>query len=815
MNQPNRLVAKRFALLPAVLCLMLLMVGLLTKPAAAQIPTVTYIGYGQTIPGEVVSGNGTDHFFTGCVDEVVGISVTANDFSPRVDIYGPPDSTGGDNTGGDNTGGDEALASASAPRNGNTVVIEDVTLPDAGLYTIHVSGRSRNDRGGYSVTLMGGGPNTPLSDDGNVGIDFAYDAPDAIEEAGNLADEDDANTWYFRGCAGDEVSVEVVSDAFAPLAELLSPIAELPIATSTVDTDGVTASFEYTLPANGIYHLLVSVDDSQDGDGGDYTLAVELLGRTTPPAGMPPTVTPTPITPTRVPTAEATKQATPTPTSGPRVRRGTPIPSTPTPVSPQTPTATPTPTGVATTIGVRPTPTFIMPAIGEEALRVFDISRVGGPANHVAYSPNGLLIATAGIDGATRVWNAQNGRLLQTLSGHNDGVNFVTFSRDGELLASAGNDATVRLWDAESEEIAALLMPSDRVTSAAFNPDATLLLATTLDGDVWLWDVQTGEVLVEFEPLQAPVYTAIFSPDGTLIAAGDGAGVVHIWYADDGELLDSFPVNAGPGGGDPILNIAISSQNSGFVAGGVVGINRASVQVWDIETGDPITELGGYGEWGGLGVISPDDRYVLSAGIAEPGIMPTSEGSAYLWDTNTGDLAVAFVGYANPVVSGAFSSNGNSLMTSDGSTVYIWPMYLLTGIESTYGEPVGVQMPAAPVAESTRPRATPVATATPMPQPTATATPAPTTPSVSLEVFCTVITDRLNLRPGPGTNYAPPIDVLEIGEILVAVGRNADGSWLQVAVLDDNLAAENVGWVSTSFVFCVGDVDTMPVVEVE
>ena len=95
------------------------------------------------------------------------------------------------------------------------------------------------------------------------------------------------------------------------------------------------------------------------------------------------------------------------------------------------------------------------------------------------------------------------------------------------------------------------------------------------------------------------------------------------------------------------------------------------------------------------------------------------------------------------------------------------------------------------------------------------ATPTPFLPA-ELQVYCTVTTDRLNLRPGPGTNFNPPITVLEIGALLVAIGRNNDSSWLQVSVLEDNLSLGDMGWVSSDFIFCVGpDVEDLPVVEVE
>ena len=48
----------------------------------------------------------------------------------------------------------------------------------------------------------------------------------------------------------------------------------------------------------------------------------------------------------------------------------------------------------------------------------------------------------AGEDGAVRVWDSLTGELVQTLEGHEDGVNYVAFAPNDELLASAGDDGT-------------------------------------------------------------------------------------------------------------------------------------------------------------------------------------------------------------------------------------------------------------------------------------------------------------------------------------------------------------------------------------
>lgn len=297
--------------------------------------------------------------------------------------------------------------------------------------------------------------------------------------------------------------------------------------------------------------------------------------------------------------------------------------------------------------------------------------------------------------------------------------------------------------------------------------------------------------------------------------------------AENGERVDGLPVNAGPGSGDPILSIAFSADGNAVVVGGVRGINNASVHVWDLTTGDPIRQLEGHTEWGSAATLSPNQAYIFSSGRNDPATDGAEEATARLWNAETGALAVAFVGYPSSVVAATFSPDGDELLTSDGRLVYLWPAEMLDALAATFGEAVGVQVPAqatsaaTPVPSRAAPRATPAATPTPTapptltPRPTATATLEPPVPGVTLDIFCTVTAERLNLRPGPGTNFTPPVDVLESGELIVVVGRNADSSWLQVAVLDVNLEVENTGWVSADFVFCVGEIDDAPVVDVQ
>ncbi|GKT63006.1 WD repeat-containing protein [Colletotrichum tofieldiae] len=66
--------------------------------------------------------------------------------------------------------------------------------------------------------------------------------------------------------------------------------------------------------------------------------------------------------------------------------------------------------------------------------------------NHVTFSPDGTLIASAGWDNHTKIWSARDGKFINTLRGHVAPVYQCAFSADSRLLVTASKDTTLKVW---------------------------------------------------------------------------------------------------------------------------------------------------------------------------------------------------------------------------------------------------------------------------------------------------------------------------------------------------------------------------------
>jgi general transcriptional corepressor TUP1 len=147
----------------------------------------------------------------------------------------------------------------------------------------------------------------------------------------------------------------------------------------------------------------------------------------------------------------------------------------------------------------------------------------------VCFSPDGQSLATGGQDRIIRIWDIAQGKIRNTLIGHEQDIYTLSWSPDGRRIASGSGDRTVRLWDVETGQCLFDFATGDGATSVAFSPDGRFLAAGSLDRSVRLWDTEMGSLVEKLDGHTDSVYSVAFSPDGHHLLSGSLDKTVKLW----------------------------------------------------------------------------------------------------------------------------------------------------------------------------------------------------------------------------------------------------------------------------------------------
>jgi ribosome assembly protein SQT1 len=69
-----------------------------------------------------------------------------------------------------------------------------------------------------------------------------------------------------------------------------------------------------------------------------------------------------------------------------------------------------------------------------------------GPVYTISAHPTAPLAVSGGGDDAGYIWDVTNGEIVVKLTGHTDSVSVAAFSSDGEMVSTGGMDGKVRVW---------------------------------------------------------------------------------------------------------------------------------------------------------------------------------------------------------------------------------------------------------------------------------------------------------------------------------------------------------------------------------
>jgi len=160
-------------------------------------------------------------------------------------------------------------------------------------------------------------------------------------------------------------------------------------------------------------------------------------------------------------------------------------------------------------------------------------------ASCVRFSPNTVnpIIVSGGWDKAVKIWNLATCKLKTNLVGHSGYINSVTVSPDGSLCASGGKDTEARVWDLNEGKLLQQLSAGAIINTLCFSPNRYWLCAAT-DNGIKIWDLESKTEVVslsknepDFQPAcpDPACLSLAWSADGSTLYAGYSDNVIRVW----------------------------------------------------------------------------------------------------------------------------------------------------------------------------------------------------------------------------------------------------------------------------------------------
>ncbi|KAF8313569.1 WD40 repeat-like protein [Clavulina sp. PMI_390] len=261
------------------------------------------------------------------------------------------------------------------------------------------------------------------------------------------------------------------------------------------------------------------------------------------------------------------------------------------------------------------------------------------PVYAISVHPTLPLAASGGEDELGYVWDITTGEQILKLTGHTDSVTNTAFSVDGTLLATGGMDGKARIWrrvakdeSGRTWEFLTELLGPDEIMWLQWHPKGNVLLAGGNDATLWLWQLPSGNTMQVFAGHDSPIHAGSFTPDGKRILTGDESGNLFFW--DPRETTPVWKLSASDGrfaleGG--ITSIGINPSSTLAVVGGATG----GIRVVNLAKGSVVGALEGHEEGESIEAIK-----FLEFGAAGAGMVATggTDGKICVWDLSNMNL---------------------------------------------------------------------------------------------------------------------------------------------------------------------------------
>jgi WD40 repeat protein len=324
---------------------------------------------------------------------------------------------------------------------------------------------------------------------------------------------------------------------------------------------------------------------------------------------------------------------------------------------------------------------FIVTNAGAGSLNLWDVAtherrlNIEHPAAVFAVdiTADGTHLASAAVDGAARVFGADDGHELARLQ-REGWIYNLHFGPDGRILAVASGtldllsggagQARLSLWDWGSGETIGEVTSDRLINDLAFSADGRLFAAGRWDGTLYVLNLQRGGLVAELAN-DGPVRSVAISHDGYWLAAGTGGPVDEDSPLQQGKTLlwhlgEDTPVELGDKHAGWVMSLAFLPDDRLVASVGQDG----RIGVWEVASGDRVADLS-HGAASAEAAVhfSPDGRYLVSA----------VDRGAKIWDLESGREVARREHALGSLHDAVFSPDGRWLATaSTDTTVALW-----------------------------------------------------------------------------------------------------------------------------------------------
>ena len=194
----------------------------------------------------------------------------------------------------------------------------------------------------------------------------------------------------------------------------------------------------------------------------------------------------------------------------------------------------------------------------------------------VRYSPSGNQIAVGeeSASSAIVIWDANTGEEIHSWGKHIGPIHSLAFSRDGNLLASGGVDNRIFVWETENWQLRKELV-GHVTTVSGLSFAKGRIVSTDDEGSIRIWNTGTGRELLATKPLDSTLYEASFNSEGEMLFSICKANRVIVWDGRPSQIqrvpIFTFQDVA------RVFDLAFIGQGDQLASGG-----EAGVRIWDM-----------------------------------------------------------------------------------------------------------------------------------------------------------------------------------------------------------------------------------------